>query len=208
MTSDPVSRLQLPEFRFVDVTPPRFGPRAACIEAAPRGRVSGRWDVAFEEDFWETISFGDAGSPEVGVITPSMSEAEDGDDAPGLILPPPSKVRFTVPEGEGVLVLRGRTGVDAYSRDALLRLPLLANSDNFLFDNQILAQARAFGLRIGEISCPARYFPEASSIRFQQSVRYGLGVMATSLSYRLWKWGLARPRIFRDLPEFHLEKAR
>ena len=97
------------------------------------------------------------------------------------------------------------TGYRAFSRQALLRLPLLANSDNFLFDNQILAQAKAFGLRIGEISCPTKYFPEASSIRFRQSVVYGLGVLATTLSYRLWKWKLARPRIFTDSPEFRLD---
>ncbi len=96
------------------------------------------------------------------------------------------------------------TGYRAFSRQALLRLPLLANSDNFLFDNQILAQAKAFGLRIGEISCPTKYFPEASSIRFRQSVVYGLGVLETALSYRLWKWKLARPQIFRDSPEFRL----
>jgi glycosyltransferase involved in cell wall biosynthesis len=97
------------------------------------------------------------------------------------------------------------TGYRAFSRDALLRLPLLADSDDFLFDNQILAQAKAFALRVGEISCPAKYFPEASSIRLRQSIVYGLGVLATTLSYRLWKWKLARPRIFRDAAEDRLE---
>src|SRR5439155_12763383 len=70
--------------------------------------------------------------------------------------------------------------------------PLLANSDDFLFDNQMLAQAVAFGFPIGEISCPAHYFPEASSINFRRSVVYGLGVVWTSVSYRLWRMRLAQ----------------
>ena len=96
------------------------------------------------------------------------------------------------------------TGYRAFSREALLSLPLLANSDDFLFDNQLLAQAKAFGLRIGEISCPTRYTPEASSIGFRRSVVYGLGVLTTALSYRTWKWKLARPKIFSDSPEYRL----
>ena len=86
------------------------------------------------------------------------------------------------------------TGYRAFSRRVLETLPLAANSDDFLFDNQMLVQALACGLRIGEISCPTKYFPEASQISFRRSVRYGVGVLWTSLRYRLWRWKLARPR--------------
>ena len=96
------------------------------------------------------------------------------------------------------------TGFRAYSREALLTLPLLANSDDFVFDNQVLAQATALGLAIGEVSCPTRYFPEASSISFRRSVVYGLGVLRTSLAYRLWRLGLAKPVIFSRAPEYRL----
>jgi glycosyltransferase involved in cell wall biosynthesis len=92
------------------------------------------------------------------------------------------------------------TGFRAYSRAALLRIPFLANSEDFVFDNQLLAQAIAFGLTIGEISCPTSYHPEASSIGFRRSVRYGLGVVGTSLAFLAWRAGLARPRIFADRP--------
>jgi hypothetical protein len=85
------------------------------------------------------------------------------------------------------------TGYRAFSRDALLALPLLANSDDFVFDNQMLVQAIARSIPIGEISCPARYRDDSSSIGFARSVRYGLGVVATSLAYRAWRWGMARP---------------
>ena len=88
------------------------------------------------------------------------------------------------------------TGFRAYSREALLAIPLLANSDDFVFDNQVLAQAIAAQLRIGEISCPTSYHPEASSINLQRSLVYGLGVIRTSLQFLAWRWGLARPRIF------------
>jgi glycosyltransferase involved in cell wall biosynthesis len=88
------------------------------------------------------------------------------------------------------------TGYRAFSRRALLNLPLLANSDDFVFDNQVLAQAVALNLNIGEISCPTRYFPEASSINFWRSCVYGLGVVSTSVKFRLWKWGVCSPRIF------------
>ncbi|HJT97888.1 MAG TPA: glycosyltransferase family 2 protein [Rhodanobacteraceae bacterium] len=88
------------------------------------------------------------------------------------------------------------TGYRAFSRRVLETLPLARNSDDFVFDNQMLAQAVAFGLRIGEISCPTRYFPEASQIDFRRSVVYGCGVLATAFAYRLWKWKLAKPAIF------------
>jgi len=96
------------------------------------------------------------------------------------------------------------TGYRAFSRCVLETLPLLANSDDFLFDNQILTQAVARGFRIGEISCPTRYFPEASSINFRRSLVYGLGVLGTSVLFRLWKWGLARPAVFSDRPTLRL----
>lgn len=99
------------------------------------------------------------------------------------------------------------TGFRAYSRAALLRLPLLANSEDFVFDNQLLAQAVAFELRIGEISCPSSYHAEASSINFARSVKYGLGVVGTSLAFMAWRTGLARPRLFADRPEDRLRAA-
>jgi glycosyltransferase involved in cell wall biosynthesis len=85
------------------------------------------------------------------------------------------------------------TGYRAFSRQLLERLPLETNSDDFVFDNQILAQTIALGCPIGEVTCPARYFPEASSINFRRSVRYGLGCLATALRFRLARWGLLRP---------------
>lgn len=97
------------------------------------------------------------------------------------------------------------TGYRAFSRRVLEQMPLLANSDDFVFDNQVLAQAIAFGFSIGEISCPTRYFPEASTISFRRAVIYGLGVMATSVLYRLWSWRLARPRLFGRLPNLRLK---
>ncbi len=85
------------------------------------------------------------------------------------------------------------SGYRAFSREALLALPLLANSDDFLFDNQMLVQAIARGIPIGEISCPTRYRDDSSSINFARSVRYGLGVVMASIAYRAWRWKLARP---------------
>jgi hypothetical protein len=88
------------------------------------------------------------------------------------------------------------TGYRAFSRRVLETLPLNANADGFVFDNQMLVQAIAFGFRVGEISCPAKYFAEASSISFGRAVVYGLGVLWTSLQYRAWRVGFARPTIF------------
>lgn len=88
------------------------------------------------------------------------------------------------------------TGYRVFSRAVLERLPLLACSDDFLFDNQMIAQVAWFGFRIGEISCPTHYFPEASSIDFRRSSIYGAGVVATALQYRLARMGVARPPIF------------
>src|SRR5436190_818947 len=85
------------------------------------------------------------------------------------------------------------TGYRAFSRQLLERLPLEENSNDFVFDNQILAQIVALGCAIGEVTCPARYMPEASSINFRRSVRYGLGCLFTALLLRFARWGLARP---------------
>jgi len=90
------------------------------------------------------------------------------------------------------------TGYRAWDRAVLERLPLRANSEDFVFDNQMLAQAVFFGFRIGEISCPTRYFPEASSIRFWRSVVYGMGVLKTSFQFRLQRTGLIRSPLFDD----------
>ncbi|HKP68977.1 MAG TPA: glycosyltransferase family 2 protein [Pyrinomonadaceae bacterium] len=88
------------------------------------------------------------------------------------------------------------TGFRAFRREVLEELPLNENSDDFVFDNQILAQVIHFGFRVGEISTPTRYFAEASSINFLRSVRYGLGVVATSLSFRLHRMKIVRSRVF------------
>lgn len=90
------------------------------------------------------------------------------------------------------------TGYRAFSRQVLERLPLERNSDDFVFDNQMLAQISWCGFRIGEVSCPTRYFPEASSINFRRSVTYGFGVMATACQFRLARLGLCKPTIFGD----------
>ncbi len=89
------------------------------------------------------------------------------------------------------------TGYRAFSREILERLPLEHNSNDFLFDNQMLAQIIWFGYRIGEVSCPTKYFPEASSINFRRSFTYGLGVLKTSLQFRLQKWGILSTAIFK-----------
>jgi glycosyltransferase involved in cell wall biosynthesis len=88
------------------------------------------------------------------------------------------------------------TGYRAFSREVLEKLPLEKNSNDFVFDNQMLAQLIWFGYRIGEVSCPTKYFPEASSINFQRSFMYGLGVLKTSLQFRLQKWGILSSPIF------------
>ena len=88
------------------------------------------------------------------------------------------------------------TGYRAFSREILERLPLEKNSNDFVFDNQMLAQIIWFGYRIGELSCPTKYFEDASSINFRRSVSYGLGVLKTAVQFRLQKWGVARSTIF------------
>ena len=81
----------------------------------------------------------------------------------------------------GIKLSEFHTGYRAFNRRVLENLPLHENSDDFVFDNQVLAQAVAFGFRIGEISCPTKYFAEASSIDFARSVIYGFGVLGTAL---------------------------
>jgi glycosyltransferase involved in cell wall biosynthesis len=88
------------------------------------------------------------------------------------------------------------TGFRAFSREVLSSLPLEENTDDFVFDNQMLAQILYFNYRIGEVSCPTRYFAEASSISFWRSVKYGFGVIATSLKFRLHKMHMGNFRIF------------
>ena len=99
------------------------------------------------------------------------------------------------------------TGYRAWSREVLERLPLRACSDDFVFDNQMLIQAIWFGFRVGELSCPTRYFPEASSINFRRSVVYGAGVLAASLRFRLARLGVRPAAILRDDPAARLAAA-
>lgn len=100
------------------------------------------------------------------------------------------------------------TGYRAFSRRILESLPLEANRDDFVFDNQMLAQVIYFGFHVGEVSCPTRYFAEGSSINFWNSVKYGLGVLSTCLTFRLQKMHLANFRIFdregdRLVPDYY-----
>jgi glycosyltransferase involved in cell wall biosynthesis len=96
----------------------------------------------------------------------------------------------------GIKLSEYHTGYRAFSRQVLTELPLAENSDDFVFDNQMLAQCAHFGFRIGEVSCPTKYFEEASSINFRRSVVYGVGVVATTLAFALQRWGLGHFRIF------------
>src|SRR5207249_1703570 len=100
------------------------------------------------------------------------------------------------------------TGFRAFRRDVIEKLPLEENSDDFVFDNEMLAQTIYFHYRLGEISSPTRYFAEASSINFSRSVRYGFGVLATSLKFRAQRLKLFRSRLFREsgqklLPDYY-----
>ena len=97
----------------------------------------------------------------------------------------------------GVKLSEYHTGFRAFSRELLQTLPLLENSDDFVFDNQMIAQSVMFNFRIGEISCPTRYFEEASSINFKRSVQYGIGVLKTTASFVAHKSGLMRLPLFQ-----------
>jgi hypothetical protein len=88
------------------------------------------------------------------------------------------------------------SGYRAFTREVLLNLPILENSDDFLFDNEIIAQAAYFGYRIGEITAPSRYFKEASSISFKRSIVYGFGVLCTAFKFLLQKTGIFSFNIF------------
>ena len=100
------------------------------------------------------------------------------------------------------------TGYRAWSRQVLERLPLLSCSDDFVFDNQMAVQAMFFGFRVGELSCPTKYFEEASSINFRRSVIYGLGVLQTAVQYRLKKMNLGGVAFLRDAPTDRLPTSR
>jgi len=91
------------------------------------------------------------------------------------------------------------TGYRAFTREVLEKINFMANSDDFVFDNQMLAQICFAGYEIAEITCPTQYFDEASSINFSRSVKYGLGVIYTSICYRLQKWKLKKFIIFKSL---------
>jgi glycosyltransferase involved in cell wall biosynthesis len=97
----------------------------------------------------------------------------------------------------GLKLSEYHTGYRAYNGKALRSVKWQQNSDDFVFDNQIVAQFRAADLRFGEISCPTKYFDEASSINFSRSVKYGFGVLGTAVAYRLNAWGIYRHSIFR-----------
>ena len=99
------------------------------------------------------------------------------------------------------------TGYRAWHRSVLEKLPLRACSDDFVFDNQMIAQAAWFGFNLGEISCPTKYFAEASSINCRRSCIYGLGVLRTSIEYRLCRWGLKRSALFEPAAESRLPVA-
>ncbi|MCX6138013.1 MAG: glycosyltransferase family 2 protein [Ignavibacteriales bacterium] len=90
------------------------------------------------------------------------------------------------------------TGYRAFTRRVLEGVPWEKNSDDFVFDNQILAQILYHGFTIGEVTCPARYFPEASSINFRRSLKYGIGCVLTAIQFRLEKMGLRRDSIFSE----------
>ncbi|MFL6526632.1 MAG: glycosyltransferase family 2 protein [Chthoniobacterales bacterium] len=87
------------------------------------------------------------------------------------------------------------TGYRAFSRALLEQLPLERNADDFVFDNQVLAQIVWLGQPIAEVTCPAKYMPEASSINFRNSLRYGVGCLATGIRFRLARWGLSEPLV-------------
>ena len=91
------------------------------------------------------------------------------------------------------------TGYRAFSKKVLETLPLENNSDDFVFDNEMLGQITYAGLQIGEVTCPTKYFEEASSINFSRSTKYGFGVLGVSIAYRLQSWGLGNFKIFKGI---------
>jgi len=91
------------------------------------------------------------------------------------------------------------TGYRAFSRELLERLPLEVNSDDFVFDNQMLAQIVWLGYTIAEVSCPTKYFDEASSINLFRSIKYGFGCLLTAFNFRLAKMKIITPKLFSEL---------
>lgn len=89
------------------------------------------------------------------------------------------------------------TGYRAFSREVLQSIDLEACNDDFIFDNEMVSQIFYKGYRIAEVTCPTKYFDEASSINFSRSVKYGLGCLRVSIVYRLCKWGLMRSSLYR-----------
>ncbi len=98
------------------------------------------------------------------------------------------------------------TGYRAFSKEVLEYLPLEQNSDDFVFDNEMLGQITYANFQIGEVTCPTKYFKEASSINFSRSVKYGMGVLRVSLTYRMHKWGLGKFKIFKNIKPKSLKK--
>ena len=96
----------------------------------------------------------------------------------------------------GTHLSEAHTGFRAYSRRLLQTIPFLLNSDDFVFDSEVIAQAVAFGFRIDEVPVPTRYFPEASSVNFRRSVVYGLATLNVVRRYLFHKWGLRRSKQF------------
>jgi len=90
------------------------------------------------------------------------------------------------------------TGYRAFTKEVLLSLNLENNSNDFIFDNQILSQIIYKGFKVGEISCPTKYFPEASSINFVRSLKYGISCLLVSLQFRLSKWGIIQSKLFTN----------
>jgi hypothetical protein len=90
------------------------------------------------------------------------------------------------------------SGYRAFSKEVFDKIDISKNSEDFVFDNQMLAQIFYAGFEIGEVTCPTKYFKEASSINFSRSVTYGLGVLGVSLKYRLAKWGIYKSPIFAN----------
>jgi hypothetical protein len=89
------------------------------------------------------------------------------------------------------------TGYRAFSKEVLKSISYNSNSDDFVFDNQMIAQIFNKKFQIGEITCPTKYFPEASSINLKRSIIYGLGVLKVSIQFRLNKWGFIKPEYLR-----------
>ena len=94
------------------------------------------------------------------------------------------------------------TGYRAFTRKVLETIPIATNSDDYVFDNEMLSQILFVNFRVGEITCPAKYFPEASSINFTRSVRYGLGCISNAVQFRLARWKIYNSKLFRDFSQF------